>query len=117
MSIVKNQGNCGSCWTFSTTGAIESAYAIKYPKVGGLGTQLDVQTFSEQQLVDCAGGEFHNNGCNGGWYGSAYDYLQSHKLETEDDYGAYKAREGTCDYQADKGTIGLASYSIATNYQ
>ena len=39
----------------------------------------------------------------------------SYKLEIEDDYDAYKAREGTCDYQADKGMIGVASFALATN--
>ncbi|KAI2653612.1 Pro-cathepsin H [Labeo rohita] len=52
---VKNQGACGSCWTFSTTGCLESVTAIATGKL------LDL---AEQQLVDCAGA-FDNHGCNG----------------------------------------------------
>jgi len=49
---VKRQGHCGSCWTFSTTGCLEAHYAIK------TGVLL---SFSEQNLIDCAGA-FNNNG-------------------------------------------------------
>ena len=54
---VKNQGSCGSCWTFSTVGAMESHWNILQK-----GKNL---TFSEQQLVDCAG-DYDNHGCEGG---------------------------------------------------
>ncbi len=57
VSPVKNQGACGSCWTFSTVGSLESHWNI-------LGKGRNT-TFSEQQLVDCAG-DFDNHGCNGG---------------------------------------------------
>ena len=54
---VRNQGQCGSCWAFSACGALEGLNAIKNNK-------LDV--FAPQQLVDCAGGPYKNEGCNGG---------------------------------------------------
>ncbi|GAX81611.1 hypothetical protein CEUSTIGMA_g9039.t1 [Chlamydomonas eustigma] len=65
MSPVKNQGGCGSCWTFSTTGAVEAHHAIKYGAWRS-------PTLSEQQLLDCSAG-FDNAGCNGGLPSHAFE--------------------------------------------
>jgi cathepsin F len=63
---IKNQGTCGSCWSFSTAGNIEGLYYLQY------GELLD---FSEQQLIDC---DKFNFGCNGGWPYNAIDWLSKH---------------------------------------
>lgn len=87
VSHVKNQGSCGSCWTFSAVGSLEGAHAI------ASGFPTPVQEFSEQQLVDCA--DNGNYGCNGGEMYLAFEWYQSHGACFEEDY-PYTARDGTC---------------------
>ena len=66
VSPVKNQGRCGSCWTFSATGALEAAYALEFGSILSL---------SEQQILDCAVA-FDNWGCSGGWPQHAMAYVK-----------------------------------------
>lgn len=95
----KNQGQCGSCWAFSTTGALEGAWAIASGKL---------VSFSEQQLVDCST-KFGEKGCGGGSMDGGFQYAESAGMCTEDSY-KYKMKNGIC--QASKCDVGLPKGSI-----
>merc|ERR1711939_789336 len=82
---VKNQGQCGSCWAFSTTGSTEGAHQIATGKL---------VSFSEQELVDCAG-SYGNQGCNGGLMDDGFKSLEAKGDSTESTY-AYTGKTGTC---------------------
>ena len=98
VTSVKNQGNCGSCWAFSSTGALEGLGKINS------GT---LQEFSEQQLIDCSSA-YGNTGCNGGSMESAFSYVRAHGITTESAY-PYKAVKGTC--QTSLGSFKISTYT------
>lgn len=96
---VKDQGSCGSCWTFSTTGALEGAWQTATGNLIAL---------SEQQLVDCCKTD-GDAGCAGGDMDSAFTYLESHHICSEESYvytGTNSAcNEDTCSEVISQGSV------------
>lgn len=85
---VKSQGHCGSCWTFSTVGALESHYYI---------ATAQYKNFSEQALVDCARDQYECYGCKGGLPSYAFNFIRDHGLPTNETY-PYRAEDGNIYY-------------------
>lgn len=91
---VKNQGSCGSCWSFSTTGAMEGAYFVKTGQL---------KSFSEQMLVDC---DTYDSGCNGGLMDYSFHWIQKNGGICEEDKYPYTGADGVCSAYACTPTPG-----------
>merc|ERR1712157_478031 len=97
---IKNQGQCGSCWAFSTTGGAEGQNFLVNNKLS---------SFSEQELVDCAGAE-GNQGCNGGLMDDGFQFVEDHGLCFESAY-PYKGVGGTCEKTTCTSQVTVTSYT------
>jgi len=102
---VKNQEQCGSCWAFSSTGAIEGSEFLHGTK--------QLVSLSEQNLVDCSKA---NHACKGGLMDLAFTFVETHPLMTEAEY-PYTAHHNLfskCKYDSSKGVGHVAGFKDVT---
>uniref|UniRef100_A0A6P7GN23 Cathepsin L-like proteinase isoform X1 n=1 Tax=Diabrotica virgifera virgifera TaxID=50390 RepID=A0A6P7GN23_DIAVI len=94
---VRNQGMCGSCWAFSTVGALEGQVAIH---------QKQKVPLSPQNLIDCS---TENLGCEDGDQVKAFEYVQSNGISSEEDY-PYMVKDQECNKNVKKSIASISGY-------
>ncbi|KAJ8934794.1 hypothetical protein NQ318_002350 [Aromia moschata] len=102
---IKNQGSCGSCWAFSSTGALEGQYFLK------TGQLISI---SEQNLVDCSH-EHNNIGCSGGDMTPSFTYVHDNDgIDSEEAY-PYEGTDGECRYNVNANVTSTKGYAVIEN--
>jgi len=109
---IKNQGQCGSCWAFSTTGNVEGQWFLAGNKLVGL---------SEQNLVDCDhectiydGQKSCDAGCDGGLQPNAYTYIMKNNgIDSEASY-PYTCEDGTCQFNSANVAARIKNFTMVS---
>jgi len=96
VSPIINQGQCGSSWAFAATEALEGRWFAEHG---------ELYTLSAQQLLDCE--TKYSMGCNGGQMYGAFEYAETHGIETVEDYPYHSMKGGEykCEYDSSKGKV------------
>ncbi|KAF5898538.1 cathepsin L1-like [Clarias magur] len=102
---IKDQGYCGSCWAFSTTGAIEGQM---------FKTTGQLISLSEQNLVDCSR-PYGTYGCNGAWMANAYDYVINNGLQASDTYPYTSVDTQPCFHDSSNIVAQIRDYRFIPN--
>lgn len=111
---VKNQGNCGSCWAFASTGALEGQEKVRkgyFPRSlnSTLNDGVEVVELSEQNLVDCVTADA---GCDGGLMNDAFEFIKVEGgIDDENSY-PYEAKTKKCRFKKDKVAFADAGGAI-----
>lgn len=104
LTVVRDQGDCGSCYAFATIALMELTHCLQTGKL---------VPFSEQYMVDC--GKIHirnNHGCDGSDIRSMAKFIQEWGVELRSNY-PYLAKETSCPYdENDKHRAGYMKPTI-----
>lgn len=107
VNVPQDQGICGSCWSFGSTGAIEGAYFLAHGVL---------KVLAEQQLMDCSW-KFGNNACDGGEDFRAYDWILSNGgMNFKENYGPYLMQDGFCSAAPNGVDVVLKGYVNVTMF-